>query len=79
MQGVLALADRVAIGNISVLIVGETGVGKEVLADHIHTRSLRSARPLVKLNCAAMPEPQLDSELFTRRARSPARRCPGRA
>jgi len=64
MQGVLALADRVAAGNISVLIVGETGIGKEVLADHIHARSPRSARPLVKLNCAAMPEPQLDSELF---------------
>jgi transcriptional regulator with AAA-type ATPase domain len=64
MQGVVALADRVAVGNISVLIVGETGVGKEVLADHIHARSPRAARPLVKLNCAAMPEPQLDSELF---------------
>jgi transcriptional regulator with AAA-type ATPase domain len=64
MQGVFALADRVAVGNISVLIVGETGVGKDVLADHIHARSPRSARPLVKLNCAAMPEPQLDSELF---------------
>jgi two-component system, NtrC family, response regulator AtoC len=64
MQGVVALADRVAVGNISVLIVGETGVGKEVLADHIHARSPRSARPLVKINCAAMPEPQLDSALF---------------
>ncbi len=64
MQGVVALADRIAVGNISVLIVGETGVGKEVLADHIHARSPRSARPLVKLNCAAMPEPQLDGELF---------------
>jgi len=64
MQGVVALADRVALGNISVLIVGEAGVGKEVLAEHIHARSPRSAHPLVKLNCAATPEPLLESELF---------------
>ncbi|HEX3478758.1 MAG TPA: sigma 54-interacting transcriptional regulator [Kofleriaceae bacterium] len=64
MRGVLALADRVAVGDISVLIVGETGAGKEVVADHIHARSPRSAHPLVKLNCAAMPEQLLESELF---------------
>jgi DNA-binding NtrC family response regulator len=64
MHGVFALAERVAVGNISVLIVGENGVGKEVLADHIHARSPRAARPLVKLNCSAMPEPLLESELF---------------
>jgi len=64
MQGVVALADRVAVGNISVLIVGETGVGKEVVADHVHARSPRAAHPLVKLNCAAMPEQLLESELF---------------
>jgi DNA-binding NtrC family response regulator len=64
MRGVLALADRVAVGDITVLIVGETGVGKEVVADHIHARSPRSAHPLVKLNCAAMPEQLLESELF---------------
>ena len=64
MRGVLALADRVAVGDITVLIVGETGVGKEVIADHIHARSPRAAHPLVKLNCAAMPEQLLESELF---------------
>jgi transcriptional regulator of acetoin/glycerol metabolism len=64
MRGVLALADRVAVGEISVLIVGETGVGQELLAEHIHARSPRAARPLVKLHCAAMPEPQLESALF---------------
>jgi transcriptional regulator with AAA-type ATPase domain len=64
MQGLLALADRVAVGDISVLILGETGVGKEVLADHVHARSRRAAGPLLKLNCAAMPEQLLESELF---------------
>jgi DNA-binding NtrC family response regulator len=64
MQSLLALADRVAVGDISVLILGETGAGKEVIADHVHARSRRAAHPLVKLNCAAMPEQLLESELF---------------
>ena len=64
MQGVLVLADRVAVGDISVLIAGETGVGKEVLAEHVHARSRRAGHPLLKLNCAAMPEQLLESELF---------------
>ena len=63
-RSVVALAERVAVGEISVLIVGETGVGKELLAEHIHARSPRGARPLVKLDCAALPEPQLDGALF---------------
>jgi hypothetical protein len=64
LRGVLALADRIAVGDISVLIVGETGVGKELIAERVHARSRRAAHRLVKLNCAAIPEHLLESELF---------------
>ncbi|HEY0985830.1 MAG TPA: sigma 54-interacting transcriptional regulator, partial [Kofleriaceae bacterium] len=64
LSGVLALADRIAVGDISVLIVGETGVGKELVAERVHARSRRAAHRLVKLNCAAIPEHLLESELF---------------
>jgi DNA-binding NtrC family response regulator len=56
--------DRVAAGAINVLIVGETGVGKEVVAQTIHERSPRAARPFLALNCAALSESLLESELF---------------
>lgn len=59
-----ATAAAIARGNISVLIVGETGSGKEILAETIHLRSQRSDGPFVRLNCAALPETLVESELF---------------
>ena len=64
MRKLHALVERIAIGTISVLILGETGVGKEVLAETIHRRSSRAAAPLLRLNCAALTETLLESELF---------------
>ncbi len=64
MQHLYRLVDNVAQSNISVIVRGETGSGKEVLAEEIHKRSARSGGPLVKLNCAALPEQLLEGELF---------------
>jgi transcriptional regulator with GAF, ATPase, and Fis domain len=55
---------RVAAGTIPVLVVGETGVGKDVLASMVHALSPRRDKPMVSLNCAAIPENLLESELF---------------
>jgi DNA-binding NtrC family response regulator len=64
MQAVLRDASLVAPSESRILITGESGVGKEVLADVIHAWSPRAEGPLVKVNCAAIPETLLESELF---------------
>jgi len=61
---VFELAERLAKGPLNVLLTGETGVGKEVLAAFIHRRSPRAAGPLVEVNCAAFTESLAESELF---------------
>jgi NtrC-family two-component system response regulator AlgB len=62
--GVLRMAERVANSQLTVLIEGETGTGKELLADFIHARSERVEKPIVKLNCAALTAELVESELF---------------
>jgi len=64
LQNVLHMADRVARFNTSVLVTGESGVGKEVLARYIHGKSPRSSEGFVTVNCSALPETLLESELF---------------
>jgi two-component system response regulator AtoC len=64
MRRVYSLVDRIADSGMTVLILGETGVGKELVAEAIHQRSSRRNEPLIKLNCAALPESLLESELF---------------
>ncbi|MEQ8571833.1 MAG: sigma 54-interacting transcriptional regulator [Deltaproteobacteria bacterium] len=64
MQQLYDLIDRIAVGSISVLIFGETGVGKEVTAEAVHLRSRRRDGPFVRLNCAALTESIIESELF---------------
>lgn len=64
MQHVVRMAKQVAGADLPVLISGETGTGKEVLAQAIHAWSPRADRPFVKLNCAALPENLVESELF---------------
>ncbi|MFZ5562743.1 MAG: sigma-54-dependent Fis family transcriptional regulator [Thermodesulfobacteriota bacterium] len=64
LKGVMGSARVVAGRNSPVLITGETGVGKEIIADFIHQQSSRKNSPLIKVNCGAIPDTLIDSELF---------------
>jgi two-component system, response regulator FlrC len=64
MARVVKLAQQVAPSEASLLITGDSGTGKEVLARYVHARSHRAKKPLISLNCAAVPESLLESELF---------------
>jgi Nif-specific regulatory protein len=64
LQDVLRLIDRVAATNATVLLLGETGTGKELSARRVHGQSPRSRKPFIAINCAALPETLLESELF---------------
>ncbi|AHC15162.1 sigma-54-dependent Fis family transcriptional regulator [Salinispira pacifica] len=64
MKNLMAMIDRIATSEASVLIHGESGVGKELAAEQIHARSPRAEGPLVRINCPSIPEQLLESELF---------------
>ena len=64
MLAVLALADQVSGSDASILLTGESGSGKEVLARYVHKKSSRADKPFISVNCAAIPENLLESELF---------------
>jgi two-component system NtrC family response regulator len=64
MQQLLTTLDRVATSDVPVLLTGESGVGKELLARRVHDKSARAQQPFVALNCAAIPQGLIESELF---------------
>lgn len=64
MQSICEIIQRVAPTDVTILIVGESGTGKEIVARAIHANSRRKAKPFVAINCAAIPENLLESELF---------------
>ena len=64
MAKLVKLADQIAPSEASILITGESGSGKEVIAKYVHARSKRASKPFISINCAAIPENLLESELF---------------
>jgi two-component system, NtrC family, response regulator AtoC len=64
MRNITRMIERVADSDVTVLLRGESGVGKELVARAIHERSVRRTKPFVKVNCAALPDDLLESELF---------------
>ena len=64
MKKVFSLIEKVSVSDSTVLILGESGTGKELVATTIHYQSNRKGRPLIKVNCAALPEGLIESELF---------------
>jgi formate hydrogenlyase transcriptional activator len=66
LRQVLSQAEQVASTDSTVLLLGETGTGKELFASHIHSLSARRGRPMVRVNCAAIPATLIESELFGR-------------
>jgi len=64
MTRVVKMADQIAPSDASILITGESGTGKEVIAKYVHAHSRRAGKPFISVNCAAIPEALLESELF---------------
>ena len=64
MRALMNMANKAAKARSTVLIIGETGTGKELVAQHIHQASQRTHKPLISVNCAAIPETLIESELF---------------
>ncbi|MBA4224970.1 MAG: sigma-54-dependent Fis family transcriptional regulator, partial [Methylobacterium sp.] len=64
MERVVQLANQIARSDAPVLVTGESGTGKEMIAQHLHQKSLRKDKPFVAVNCAAIPDNLLESELF---------------
>ena len=64
MKDALSLAEKVANFQATVLILGESGVGKEEVAKFIHKNSMRRDKPFIAINCGAIPDNLLESELF---------------
>lgn len=64
MMSLFRMIDKIARTNATALILGESGVGKELVANAIHFKSLRAEKPFIKFNCAALPESIVESELF---------------
>jgi two-component system response regulator HydG len=64
MKKIVEIVQQVAPSQANVLIMGESGTGKEIIADMIHKLSPRAAKPMIKVNCAAIPETLIESELF---------------